>query len=483
MSRRTVNAFRDDALSRHDAVAVADLVRRGEISAREAVSAAIERCQLVNPEIAAVAEEDFERARNLASSADVETSGPFFGVPTFIKDLTPVAGLTTRFGSHAFDRAVPATKNGLLVQQMFDMGLINLGTSTLPEFGFTPSAEFPDGPPTRNPWNLDRSAGGSSGGAAALVASGVVPMAHAADGGGSIRIPASCCGLVGLKSSRGRLIQASDAKRMPVNIVVEGVLTRSVRDTALFFAEAERRYRNPRLAPVGLVDQPVKRSLRIGTILHSPTGAVVDEPTRRTFDETTDLLTSLGHEVFPIPVPVDEQFVKDFSHLYATLGFLVDRLGRLLFGPTYDRAALTELTKGLSREFAAHPWRTPGAVWRLRRSAFVYEEAFKNLDVVLSPVVAQVPPAIGHLGMHLPYDILFPRVIDWASYSAYCNATGGPSASLPLGHDGDTNCPIGMMFSAALGQERLLLELAFQLEAARPWAGAWVLPAIHENRT
>ncbi len=473
MPDKCIHAFRDDALGYDDAVGVAERVRRGEVSTGEVVAAAIARCRAVDPTLAAVAEEDFDRATARAANASADTAGAFGGVPTFIKDLTPVEGLTMRFGSRAFDNAKPATKTAPLVRQLFDMGLINLGTSTLPEFGFTPSAEFPDAPPTRNPWNTDRTAGGSSGGAAALVAAGVVPIAHGADGGGSIRIPAGCCGLIGLKCTRGRLLQEAAVRMMPVNIVVEGVLSRSVRDTAVYFAESEKRYRNPALPPIGLADRPLDRPLRVGTLLQSPAGAVVDSATRQTFEQSIDLLTSLGHEIVPVDVPIDEQFVKDFCHYYAMGGYIVSRAGKFAFGRDYNPDALTDLTLGLARAFVANKWNSLGVIRRLRRSAAEYAAFFKNVDVILSPVVAQIPPSVGHLGMDLPYDVLFPRVVDWACYTALCNATGGPSISLPLGHDPESNCPVGMCFSAPHGAERLLLELGFQIEAARPWTPIW----------
>lgn len=473
MNMDRVHAFRDDVIARHDAVGLAELVRTKAVSVEEVIAAAIERCQFVNPRIAAVAEADFERALSKAKSAPIDTPGAFHGVPTFIKDLIDVEGIPTRFGSRAFDHAPSAKKNGKIVQQIFDMGFINLGTSTLPEFGFTPSTEFPDAPPTRNPWNLDHTAGGSSGGAAALVAAGVVPIAHAADGGGSIRIPATACGLVGLKSTRGRLIQEIAQRMMPVNVIVDGVVTRSVRDTAMYFAEAEKQYHNPKLPAMGLVEQALDRPLRIGAFLESPVGAEVDEPTQRTYRETIDRLTALGHEVVPADLPVDDRFKEDFSQLWATFGFIVDQFGSLIFGSHYDRAALTLLTKGLAKEFTSNRSKSFGAIRRLRKSDVTYAAAFQDVDLFLSPVVSKVPPPIGQLGMDLPYEVLFPRVVDWACYTAYCNATGAPSISLPLGHDAATDLPVGMMFSANHGQERLLLELAFQLETAHPWAKIW----------
>lgn len=472
MSTNRIHAFTDDILAQHDAVGIADLVRRKEVRASEIIAAAIERCKAVNPQINAVAEEDFERALETANAEGKDTSAPFYGVPMFIKDQVTVAGLTCRFGSRAFDKASPAKKNAPFADQLFKMGFINLGTSTLPEFGFTCSTEFPDAPPTRNPWNLERTPGGSSGGTAALVASGVLPMAHGADGGGSIRIPANCCGLVGLKASRARLVEEPVAKILPVNIVTDGVLSRSVRDTAMYFSEAEKLHRNPKLTPVGHIKDPLNRPLRIGTFIDSPVGAV-DAPTRKTFEDTIALLTSLGHEVSEITLPVDEQFAEDFTHFWAMLAFFVDRFGKRLFDSTFDRDALTDLTKGLSKKFASNKWSTIGVIKRLRKSSVSYAELSSKVDVVLSPVVTHIPPELGCLGMDLPFDVLFPRVEKWTGFTPYCNATGGPSISLPLGHDPETNTPIGMMFSTGLGEERLLLALALQLEDAKPWKKIW----------
>ena len=390
-------------------------------------------------------------------------------MPTFIKDMIDVAGLATRQGSQALEGARPARRSAAVAQQMFDMGMLCLGKTTLPEFGLTPSTEFPHVEPTRNPWNLAHTAGGSSGGAAALVAAGVVPIAHAADGGGSIRIPAACCGLVGVKPTRGRLVAPPEAARMPVNIGVDGVLTRSVRDTALYFAEAEKRFRNPKLPAVGHVTAPPQRRLRIGALFASPTGCTVDAATRQGFESTIALLEDLGHRVDAIESPVSAQFGEDFTHYYGLLAFAVSRAGKRLFDPSFRADKLTDLTRGLAARFRREILKTPGALLRLRRSHRPYAEVFRSYDVVLSPTVAQVSPPVGHLCMSLPFDVLFPRVVEWVGYTPLANATGAPSISLPLGHDDANDLPVGMMFSAAVGQDALLLELATEIEQARPW--------------
>ena len=466
----TAHAFTDE-LSRLDAVATAEAIRSRRLSPEEVVRSAIERAKAVNPELNAVACEDYDRAlaaaQRAGSNGTSGMSGTFACVPTFIKDGTAVAGLPTRQGSAAFDRAGPAKATDGIAQQLFDMGAIGLGKSTLPEFGFTASTEFPDGTATHNAWNLSWSPGGSSGGAGALVAAGVVPIAHGQDGGGSIRIPAACHGLVGLKSTRGRLLPDPHARLLPLNVVVDGVVTRTVRDTATYFAEADLRYRNQRLKPLGDVRTPLDRPLRIGVFIDTPTGAEVDEPTRRTFEQTSSLLEDLGHTVEPLEPPVDDQFAEDFIHYWSMLAAAVERGGKQLYDASFDRSGLTMLTNGLAAQFRSRWTSTPGVIRRLRRSVAEFEAAMGGIDVALSPTIAQLPPELGHLGTTLPFDVLFPRVEEWVGFTPLANATGAPAISLPLGHDPVSNLPIGMMFSGHFGDDGLLLRLALQLEAAR----------------
>jgi len=461
----TAHTFTDE-LARLDAVGTAEAVRRGDVSAEEVVVAAVDRARAVDPAIAAVACEDYERAVEVARRGP---HGVFAGVPTFIKDMTDVAGLPTRNGSAAFADAPPAKKTFGIAQQMFDMGMVGLGKSTLPEFGFTPSTEFPEDDPTRNPWNLDRSAGGSSGGAGALVAAGVVPIAHGQDGGGSIRLPAACSGLVGLKSSRGRLLPDPHDRLLPVKLVVDGVLTRTVRDTAAYYAGAERHFRAKKLPLLGDVTTPNERRLRVGALIESPLGLEVDAPTRKSFEQTVTLLEGLGHEVHPVEAPVDAQFAEDFIHYWSMLAYAVNVAGKTLFDSSFDKSRLTMLTTGLAKRFRAKLRNTPGAIVRLRKSAAIYEAQFSDLDVVLSPTLVHLPPQIGHLGTHLHFDVLFPRVEQWVGFTPLANVTGAPAISLPLGHDEETNLPVGMMFSGPIGHDALLLRLALQLEMAQPF--------------
>lgn len=469
MAVRTVHAF-DDELARMDAVATAEAIRRGDLSAEEAVSAAIRRAERLEPHLNAIVVADFERA---LENARRKPAGPFGGVPTFIKDMIDVAGLPTRWGSEGLRNAPPAKKTGGIAAQIADMGMISLGKSTMPEFGLTHSAEFSNDSATYNPWNLGHGPGGSSSGAGAMVVAGVVPMAHGCDGGGSVRLPAACCGLVGLKPSQGRLLSHPEEQMSPIRLVVDGMLTRSVRDTALYFAEAEQRYYNKKMPRMGHVKEPVKRRLRIGVILEPPTGVAVEAPVRRTFDDTIKLLESLGYHIAPVHSPFDTQLIEDFKLYFQVLAFALIHGGRLQFGRTFDKTRVNAYNHGLAKAFARRPLSIVGAVTRLRRAAAKYRASFTDIDVILSPASTAVPPAIGTLSPESPFEALFQRVSDWMYISPVANVAGTPCISLPLGHDAETNLPIGMLFDAAQGQEALLLELALEIEQARPWRHLW----------
>lgn len=470
---KKVHVFKDDALGELDAVGIAERIRNKEISPKEAVAAAVERAKAANPSINAIVTELFERALNVA---DEVNEGAFAGVPMFLKDMVHVKGVPVHHGTRAYSDIVQAsTSTDPIVKQIFAQGFVSLGMSTMPEFGFTASTEFPEGDATRNPWNTDHSAGGSSGGSSALVAAGVVPIAHAADGGGSIRIPAGACGLVGLKASRGRLLKASKFKRQPVEIAIDGMVSRSVRDTAHFYAEAEKYYKNPKLPAIGLVEEPSDRKYRIGFTGDSVKGMAADDETKLGLKHTAELLASMGHEVVPFDLPVKDRFVDDFANLWSVGGFYFERYGKKVFGDVYEPEYLSGLTKGLSEHFRQNKAKTMASIVRLRNSFRQYRRMFKRsgLDMILTPTTAHVPPAIGYLSMTLPYEDLFDRIQNWACFTPYHNATGGPSISLPVQHYTEPDLPMGMLLSANHGQEAMLLDIAYQLEAAKPFKKIW----------
>ena len=471
MTSERVHAFSpNDALGTLDAVAIAGLIESGDVSAREVTEAAIARAQSVNPQLNGIQLETFEQALLDSESPLAMAPGDsqFSGVPTFVKDNTDLTGLPTNQGSLAVNGR-PAKRHSPVAEQFLAQGFTVLGKSTLPEFGFNASTEYKDRPPTRNPWNTDYSSGASSGGAAALVASGIVPIAHANDGGGSIRIPAAACGLVGFKPSRGRVIDAPEAKTMPINIISNGVVSRSVRDTAHFLANAETFYHNPSFERIGLVEGPSDRRLRIGLIIDSVTGQPTDEDTRGAVSDIALLLEKLGHTVDEAPVPVDANFEGDFKHYWGLLAFGARTFGKKVMGPDFDKSKTDALTNGLARSFIRNVHHTPGAIRRLKRVEKTYAAAFEEFDVVMSPTLGVKTPPIGYLSPSQPFDELMSRLVTYVGFTPLNNVAGSPAMSLPLGTSTE-GMPIGVHFSAGHGDERSLLELAFELEAAKPFA-------------
>ncbi|MFI8952380.1 amidase [Streptomyces sp. NPDC053750] len=459
--RTTVHAFRDDALGDHDAVGLAEAIRRNEVSAAEVARDAAERVAAADAQLNAV------QLRIDPPAEPAAAGGAFAGVPTFVKDNTDYLALPTGHGSAAFTPRA-ARRHAPFARQFLSTGVTVLGKTRLPEFGFSPTTEYDGAEPVRNPWNTGYSAGGSSGGSAALVAAGAVPIAHANDGGGSIRIPAACCGLVGLKPSRGRVVANAQSRQLPLDIVTDGVVSRSVRDAAAFLAGAETYWRNPKLPPVGLVEGPSERRLRIGLLLDSPNGVRSDTATRAAVTRTVTTLERLGHTVEPVELAIDPRFTDDFLTFWGLLAFLLGVTGRTL-GADFDRQRMDGLSRGL-RETYLRDWRhTPGVLRRLKRTKEAYAAAFRGLDLVLSPVLAHTTPPIGHLSPVVPYATLIERILAYVAFTPVSNVVGTPSVSVPSPGLTDGGLPVGVMFSGRPGSERQLLEIAYELEAEQPF--------------
>ena len=281
------------------------------------VEAAIARAERVQPELNGIAYEAFDRAR---AEARDPRPGFFAGVPTWLKDNVETAGMPTMQGTDAW-APVPEKRDGDFARMYLATGLVPLGKSQLSEYGFSPSAEHPRLGPVRSPWNTNHTAGASSAGSAAMVAAGVVPIAHANDGGGSIRIPAAVNGLVGLKPTRDRLAQDATMRQMPVRIISDGVVTRSVRDTAAFFREAERVYRALHLPPIGDLTRPGRRRLRIGVHTEGVGRGANAEVTELTL-KVAAVLEELGHRVEQADAPVGPSFPDDFLVYWSSLALL-----------------------------------------------------------------------------------------------------------------------------------------------------------------
>lgn len=461
-TQKRIHAFTDDVLADLDAVAIAEKIRKKDISPQEVMQATMQRAQRVNPYINAICHDSFPQdGKKICFSK----KGPFAGLPFFIKDNTEVKGFPTAFGA-TLDKPIVAKKHSVITQQFLDQGFVVVGKSSLPEFGLNASTEFVHSEPTRNPWHLDYSTGASSGGAAALVAAGVTPIAHANDGGGSIRIPAACCGLVGLKPTRGRFLDSLMIRMLPINIISEGVVTRSVRDTAHFYAGLANSHKAKNLPAIGLVEGANKRRLRIGLVLDS-VSTNSDEETRHAVLESAALLHSLGHEIVEFELPFSTQFVEDFTLYWGFLASLMSGMGQFTLQKN-NKTTFDALTQGLSHTFKSNALKSIPTLRRLKQIQAQYMQMFEQVDVLISPVLAHTTPKIGYLSPALEFDELFARLQRYVTFTPIQNIAGAPSLSLPLGR-AKNGLPIGVLFSANLGDERTLLELAYELEEAQGW--------------
>jgi amidase len=464
---RHVHAFTDDALGEMDTVGLVDAIQSGRVGRAEVVEAAIARTEAVNAAVNGLACRAFDRARAEAAGASgPPKSGFLSGVPTFVKDNVDVAGMPTMHGTDAWTPR-PADADSDFVRLYLATGMTPLGKTQMSEYGFSASAEHPRLGPVRNPWNTDHTAGASSSGSGAFVAAGAVPIAHANDGGGSIRIPASCNGLVGLKPSRGRLPIDKEVSRMPIRLVANGVVTRSVRDTAAFYREAERIWRPAKLPPIGDVTRPGKQRLRIAVITRSLLRECSPEMRELTL-KTAGLLEGLGHRVDHVETPpVPASFAADFLLYWGLLALgQMQMSGRVA---DFDRTRLDNLTLGLDRFARRNVHRLPLALIRLRGARRHTARFARTYDVVLTPTLAHQTPPIGYLDPTADYQQIIDRLQDWVAYTPLQNVTGEPSISLPLAESAN-GLPVGMMLSADMGAEVRLLELAYELEEARPWA-------------
>jgi amidase len=457
---------------------LAGMVREGEVSARELVECSLERIEELNPQLNAFVEIDGERALAAAAEVDPGDERPFAGVPVAIKNNRPVAGLRLTYGCSLMAEYVVDYDHNV-TRRLKDAGFIVVGTTTLPEYGILPTTEAPLFGPTRNPWDLERSTGGSSGGAAAAVAAGMVPVAHGNDGGGSIRIPAACCGLVGLKPQRGRISAAPELGDSMLGI--DGMLTRTVGDTAAIldvlagyelgdatwapepsepFAEAARDGRPP--APLRIA----------ATTLPPVADAVLDPTCAGAVAEATELLRSLGHTVEEVDPPwqiegLSELFGAVFSvHISLSIAYTGMVAGR---EPTaQDMEPMSWAIKSMVEHLGAVE--AMGLTVRLQALTRMLVAFLEPYDVLLTPALAERPLRLGTLDPSAPDPMAtFTRSGLFTPYTPVLNASGQPGISLPLFH-GEDGLPLGVQLVGRPADEGTLLALAAQLEAARPWA-------------
>jgi amidase len=437
-----------------DAVETVARIRKGEVSVSEVLEATIRRAEAAGA-LNAIVTDTFERARARAASGALE--GAFAGLPTFVKDLSQVKGVCTGWGSAGAADLV-SKKSDPFVKKFERTGVLVVGKSATPELGLTATTEPLLRGATRNPWDPTRTPGGSSGGAGALVAAGVVPLAHANDGGGSIRIPAACCGLVGLKPTRG-LLDMEGSNLLPVNVAVHGCVTRTVRDTIAFHRA---------MSGLGEIAPAPPRPLRMGLYVDAPTGTPVDAQVQDAVRAAGRACEALGHQVDEIACPFPAQVIDDFLVYWGLLAWIQITTAPLLLHRGFDNTRIEPWARGLSASFTSNRGRVFGAIRRLRRFGRDYAKVFERCDVLVSPSVATPAPPLGHLATDLPYETHHDRVRTFAAFTPLHNAAGAPAISLPLGRT-STQLPLGVQFAAARGRDALLLELAQTLEAAHPW--------------
>jgi amidase len=459
-----------------DATAQADLVRRGEVRPKELVEAAIARIEAVNPQLDAVIRTRFDAAR-LEAEGDLP-DGPFRGVPILLKDLgCMVAGEPTAFGLGPL-RELTWPVTSYLAEQFRAAGFVPLGRTNVPELGTTVTTEPRSFPPARNPWDPGHSTGGSSGGSAAAVAAGMVAVAHASDGGGSIRIPASECGLVGLKPTRGRVSQGPLVGETWAGGVTDGAVTRTVRDAAgVLDVISKRMPGEPYYAPPlpRLLVQEVGADpgrLRIGVIDRPGLEGYLDDPQcRAAVAGAARLLESLGHHIDEsAPAAMSEQeFARRFNTIIAaeteeTMRAFETLLGRPIGDDEIEPRNAAYRRAG--RELSAVAYLESRAwfgMWARRMADW-----WNDHDLLLTPTVGAPPPELGWFTAAGP-EQEGARIASFIPYTPQFNMTGQPAISLPL-HWTPAGLPVGVQLAAPYGREDMLIRVASQLEQAAPWS-------------
>ena len=443
-----------------DALGLAAQVRAGDLSAAELLNDTIRRAEAANPELNFLVTDCFERAR-----ATTPADGPFTGVPMLVKDLNETAGVRTTFSSRAFANYVPAS-DAAVVRRMKDAGFVIIGKSNTPEFGITAVTESDLNGACRNPWNLSRTPGGSSGGAASAVAAGVLPLAHGSDGGGSIRIPAACCGLFGLKPSRGRVSPAPFVSGS-LELSQSGPISATVRDAAAFldvlagYEPGDAHWAPPPERPFLDEVGADPGRLRIAFTAEPAVPHPVDPALVGVARAAADALAALGHEVVEATPPwVDEGALSAFAKLWQLTPALypVDDLSQLM---PINRS-LAEAARETSSVVFAH------AVGALQRAARRIVAFWDDVDIVLTPALAMAPPKIGWVFEPSDPWEQFARGGQFTPFTPIVNVTGQPAAAVPFAVvDG---LPAGVQMIGPPAGEALLIRLASQLEAAHPWA-------------
>ncbi len=459
----------------HDALGLAELVRNGDVTAAELLEAAVARAEARNPAVNAIVAELYDHGR--AAVAAGLPDGPFAGVPYLLKDIGGALGGHAQTRGSRFFRDLVPPEDSVIVKRGKRAGLVVFGKTNTPELGLSLTCEPRLFGPSRNPWDLERTPGGSSGGSAAAVAARIVPMASGGDGFGSIRVPAACCGLFGLKPTRARNTQDPYSGEGNAGQTTEHALTRSVRDSAaLLDATAGPGSGDPYVAPpparpfLDEVGADPGR-LRVAVTSRAPNGAPVAREVLDVFEDAAGLLRGLGHDVEEADPDIDRESViptfRAVSAANVAAALRSHPAGRTA-GPG-DVERVTAAAAKLGEEMSGADYvRATQAAHRLGRRMAAFHESW---DVLLTPALGTLPPRLGWIDMMLEdADEYWDRVFGFSPFTVWFNITGQPALTLPLGTAG-AGLPVGVQLVAPYGGEAVLIRLAAQLEAARPWAG------------
>ena len=459
------------------AVELADLIRAGDLGARELVAHCLERIEAVNPSVNAFTHVAAEAALAEADQIQAGDPRPFAGVPIAIKDNRAVAGMPITICSDLFADVVPP-HDSFPVRRLREAGFVIVAKTTLPEMGILPTTESRRFGPTHNPWGLDRTPGGSSGGSAAAVAASMVPIAHGNDGGGSIRIPAACCGLVGLKPARGRVSVGPEAGHS--FLVTDGVLTRSVLDTAAAldvlagYEPGDATWAPPPPAPYVELAARDPGRLRIGLALNMPLeGPVLDPACEAAARDGAALLEALGHDVQEITPPWSGlDLLPDFTRAFGPLSAMTVMIGGRLARREPTEADVEPLTWEMYKHaLESDTLSLLSAQGRLESVARSLVAFLAPYDAVLTPALAVRPVLTGEIHGRGPDPWEhYRRSGAFTPYTAIVNVTGQPAISLPLYH-GEDGLPTAVQLIGRPAREDVLLQLATQLEQALPWVG------------
>ncbi|TMK27003.1 MAG: amidase [Actinobacteria bacterium] len=467
----------DSDLMFRPATELAGMVRSGEVSARELVESSLERIEELNPKLNAFVDVDAERALATADGIGAGDERPFAGVPVAIKNNRPVEGLRLTYGCSLMAENLCEYDHNI-TRRLKGAGFVIVGTTTLPEYGILPTTEARLFGPTRNPWDLERTPGGSSGGAAAAVTAGLVPVAHGNDGGGSIRIPAACCGLVGLKPSRGRISAAPELGDSSLGI--DGMLTRTVGDTAAIldvlagYEPGDATWAPPPLEPFAESATREPGPLRIAaTTLPPIPDAVVDPVCSGAVADAAELLRSLGHEVQEVTPPWQIEGLSElFGAVFSTHIALSIAYSGMVGGhePTAeDMEPMSWAIFSMVKKLGAVE--SMAATVQLQSHTRRLVSFLEPYDALLTPALAERPLPLGTLDTAAPEPMsTFTRSGLFTPFTPVFNASGQPGISLPL-YEGEDGLPLGVQIVGRPAGEGALLALASQLEEARPWAG------------